>query len=203
MMQVNSLPRANKETKDGYIKAVYYGAQAKSTPIFVPAKEITKIIEKEGSSATLTLKTEEGIVTAMVQDIQYHPVKYFVNHVDFYVLEKGQKAHVKIQLNFIGESPAVKTGGVLVKVMHDLSVEGDPSKLPSSLDVDISSLVNGDSVITAGDIRLPSGVTLYHMLSGEIIASISGATEVTDEVAKVDLSAIEVEKKGKKEEEEA
>lgn len=203
-MQVKTAPRAKKETKkDGFIPAVFYGSQTKSTPIFVDAKEFAKVLASEGSSSSVVLVTAEGNEVAMIQDVQIHPVKSHIIHADFYVLEKGQKVHVKTPFLFVGESPAVKAGGVLVKVMYELSVDGDPSKLPHEFTVDISSLVDSRSVIRVGDIKLPLGVELYHVTENDIVASISVAQEESEVVASVDLSSIEVEKKGKKEEEEA
>lgn len=202
MMQVKTAPRAKKETKkEGFIPAVYYGAHAVSTPIFVNGIEFSKVLTSEGSSSSIVLVTEHGNENVMIKDVQYHPVKGNVIHADFYVLEKGQKVHVKTPLEFAGESAAVKAGGVLVKVMHELSVEGDPTKLPHELIVDLSILVASDSVIHAKDIKLPAGVELYHVNEDDIIASITSQADELGEIATVDLSAIEVEKKGKKEEE--
>lgn len=200
-MQVKTAPRATKETKkEGFIPAVYYGAHAKSTPIFVNTIEFKKVLATEGESSSITLVTEHGNEVAMIQDVQLHPVKGHIIHADFYVLEKGQKVHVKTPIEFIGESQAVKEGGVLVKVLYELSVEGDPSILPHEFTVDISSLTTADSVIHVSDITLPKGVELYHVSGTDIVASISIAEEL-GEIQAVDLSAIEVEKKGKKEEE--
>lgn len=138
----------------------------------------------------------------MIQDVQYHPVKSHVIHADFLVIEKGQKVHVKTPIEFTGESAAVKAGGVLVKVMHELSIEGEPTAIPHEFIVDLSALTDNDSVIHVSDIKLPAGVELYHINPEDVIASISVAQEEV-EIAPVDLSAIEVEKKGKKEDEEA
>lgn len=203
MMSITTAPRAPKETKrEGFIPAVYYGSHSAATSIFVDAKEFAKLLSSEGSSSSVSLVTEHGKETAMIQDVQVHPVKGHIIHADFYVLEKGQKVHVKTPIEFTGESAAVKAGGVLVKVMHELSVEGDPTKLPHEFTVDISALVDTHSVIQVSDIKLPAGVELYHVNATDIVASISVAQEETAEVTPVDLSAIEVEKKGKKEEEE-
>lgn len=198
-MQVKTAPRAPKETiKDGFIPAVFYGSQTKSTPIFVDAKEFAKVLSSEGSSSSVVLVTATGNETAMIQDVQYHPVKSHIIHADFYVLEKGQKVNVKTPIEFIGESPAVKAGGVLVKVMHELSIEGDPTKLPHEITIDISVLTSSTSVIHAKEIKLPAGVELYHVNPEDTVVSISSAVEI-GELVQVDLSSIEVEKKGKKE----
>ena len=201
MMQITTSARAPKETKkDGYTPAVYYGTHMASTPIFVNTIEFTKVLASAGESSSVTLKTEHGDEVAMIQDVQIHPVKGNVIHADFYVLEKGQKVHVKTPIVFVGESPAVKAGGVLVKVMQELSVEGDSAKLPHEFSIDLGLLVDSKSVIHVGDLALPEGVTLYHISPTDVVASISVAEEL-GEIAQVDLSTIEVEAKGKKEEE--
>ena len=87
--------------------------------------------------------------------------------------------------------------------MYELSVEADPSKLPHEFVVDISKLVTSSDVIHVSDIKLPSGVELYHVQPEDVVASISVQEEESvDAPVAVDLSAIEVEKKGKKEDEE-
>lgn len=204
MIQMQTAPRAPKQTiKEGFIPAVYYGAHAKSTPIFINAIEFGKVLSTAGESTTITLVTEHGNETALIQDVYRDPVKNHPRHVDFYVVEKGQKVHVKVPVTFVGESKAVKDGGVLVKVLHELSVEAESANLPHDISVDISTLENKDSVIHVKDITLPKGVTLYHMSEDEIVASIAEAKEMEEApVEAVDLSAIEVEKKGKKESEE-
>lgn len=203
MMQITTMPRQAKETKkDGFIPAVYYGAHQAATSVFVNVIEFTKVLAQAGESSSITLKTEHGDETAMIQDVQFHPVMGQPIHADFYVLEKGQKVHVKTPIVFTGDSQAVKDGGVLVKVMQELSVEGESAKLPSEFTVDLSKLATSTDVITAGDIKLPAGVTLYHISATDVIASISAAEEL-GEIAEVDLSSIEVAKKGKKEEEAA
>lgn len=197
------MPRTPKETKkDGFIPAVYYGSQTASIPVFINAIEFKKVLATAGESSSITLVTGQGTENAMIQDVQMDPVKHMPIHVDFYIVEKGQKVHVKTPIEFVGESQAVKEGGVLVKVMHELSVEGEPSKLPQQFTVDIAALATLESVIKVGDIKLPAGVELYHVTPEDVIASVTAAKEEVEEApAEVDLSSIEVEEKGKKEEE--
>jgi large subunit ribosomal protein L25 len=203
MLELITAPRAPKELKkEGFIPAVFYGAKTPSTPVFIPFIEFKKVFSQSGEMATIALKTEAGVKNVLVQEVQRNPVKNTITHVDFYVVEKGQKVHVAIPLNFVGEAPATKTGGVLVKVAHEIMVEGESQNLPHTIDVDVSVLVSSASVITAKDLSLPKGVVLYHVNEDDVLASISAQSEENlDEVKEVDLSAIEVEKKGKKEEE--
>lgn len=204
-MTLGTTPRAPKETKkEGFMPAVYYGAQMSSTPIFINAIDFKKVLSTAGESSSIVLATEHGNENAMIQDVQFDPVKNTPIHADFYIIEKGQKVHVKTPIEFVGESQAVKEGAVLVKVMHELPVEGEPSKLPQQFEVDLSLLATLESVIKVADIKLPSGVELYHATPEDVIASVTAAKEEVEEApAEADLSSIEVEAKGKKEEEEA
>ena len=93
MLEINTLPRQAKEkTNVGFIPAVYYGAHTPATSIFINAIEFTKVFASAGESSTVTLKTEKGNETVLIQAVQKHPVKSHVIHVDFYVLEKGRVA---------------------------------------------------------------------------------------------------------------
>ena len=98
---------------------------------------------------------------------------------------------------FIGISGAVKDkGGILVKVLREIEIEAKPKDLPHEFTIDISSLVDLTSVITAKDVKLPKDVELVTN-PDEIIASIATAKEEVEEVKTIDMASIEVEKKGK------
>lgn len=202
MLTINFTARTRGENKEGMLKGVYYGAKEKATPIFIGSIAFTKLYREVGQSAVFNLEGEGKKMQAMVQDLSMDPVQYVPNHVDFYVVEKGEKIDAHIPLEFIGISEAVKTlGGQLVKVMHEISVQADAANLPHSLEVDLSKLNSLDSVIKVGDVKLPTGVNLYKVEEDEIVASIATAVE-EDLSAPVegDISNVEVETKGKKEE---
>jgi len=107
-----------------------------------------------------------------------------------------------VPLVFEGVSTAVKSGiGNLVKVLHEIEIEALPADLPHNLSVDISKLETLQNNILVSDIKLPARVVaIAH--DGDIVASVVAQVEEKEEVVVApDLSAIEVEKKGKKEEE--
>lgn len=190
--------------KEGLIPAVYYGKNESSTPIQLKKSDFLKVWKEAGESTVVSIKTPDGVVDALIVDVDFDPIRHEARHVDFYVFEKGHKIEVDIPLEFVGISPAIKDlGGVLVKTMHELKIKADPSKLPHQIEVDISSLVDFNSQIITSDIKLPAGVELVDGAE-EVVATVSAPREEKEEevVAPVDLSQIEVEKKGKKEEEE-
>ncbi|MCK9345025.1 MAG: 50S ribosomal protein L25 [Candidatus Pacebacteria bacterium] len=185
---------------EGFIPAVFYGHNQEATPCVFAANEFVKAWKAAGESTVVVLEMPKGKVNALITEVQVDPVKGMPIHADFYVIEKGHEVTVKVPVEFTGVSEAVKTlGGQLVKVMHDLEVKAQPENLPHSFTVDIAPLVALDSQILAESIVLPKGVTLVTH-GNEVVAAIAVAKEEV-ETPVMDLSAIEVEKKGKKEEE--
>jgi len=180
--------------------AVYYGHKEKSTPILLNLAEFKKIFKEAGESTVVTLNNGEKKLEALIHEVDFDPVKGEPRHADFYILEKGKKVTVSVPVHFEGEAPAVKLGGILVKVMHEIEVEAEPSKLPHAITVDVSTLTEMDSKISIKDVKLPEGVVATDE-EEETVALIAVPKEEVEEEAPVDLSTIEVEKKGKKEEE--
>lgn len=181
----------------GFVPAVFYGHKQPSTSISMKEVDFLKVWKQAGESSVVNL-TGNGIDhEVLIQDVDLNPVTDSVRHVDFYVIEKGKKVKVHVPLEFTGVAPAVKDlGGILVKVLHELEIEAMPKDLPHNLSVDISPLATFEDRIFAKDVVLPSGVTLSSK-PDEVIASVAQAVEEVVEAAPVDLTAIEVEKKGK------
>jgi large subunit ribosomal protein L25 len=154
-MDVNVLRKAGK------LPAVFYGPKEKSTPIVVSTTEFIKAFKKAGESTVVILKEGGNEHETLIHEVDVHPLTGAPRHADFYVIEKGKKVKVNVPLTFEGTSPAVKDlGGILVKVLREIEIEAAPRDLPHELKVDISSLAELTSVITAKEINLPSGLSL-------------------------------------------
>lgn len=187
--------------KEGLFPAVFYGKKEESTPIQVKRADFLKVYKNAGESTVVTIDLGAKKVDALINDVAIDPVSGQPVHADFYVFEKGQKVEIDVPLEFIGVSIAVKElGGILVKSLHEIKIEAEPTNLPQHIEVDIESLKQFGDCVTAGQLKLPSGVTLVENPE-EIVASVAEAKEEVVEETPVDLNAIEVEKKGKTEEE--
>ena len=186
--------------RDGKIPAVFYGSGRESTPIAVDGVEFKKAYGEAGESTIIALKTPTETLDALIHDVALDPVIGNPVHVDFYIVAKDHKLEVDVPLEFTGVAPAEKLGGIVMKIMHELRIEALPAKLPSHITVDLSKLVDMQSNITVGDIKLPDGVKALVALT-ETVAGVSAPQQEEEAAAPMDLSAIEVEKKGKKEDE--
>src|SRR3989338_4674011 len=194
--------KLNVLRKAGRIPAVFYGAGKENTPISISNTEFKKIWRQAGESSAVKVSTGNTDVDVLIHEVQVDPVTSEPIHVDFLAIDMKKKIKVKVLLEFTGVSGAVKSGiGNLVKVLHEIEIEALPADLPHNLAVDISPLETLENQVFVSDIKLPSGVVaITH--GGDVVASIVAQVEEKEEVAPpVDLSAIEVEKKGKKEEE--
>ena len=140
-------------------------------------------------------------VGVLIHEVSVDPVKDELLHVDFYKVEMNKPIRAMIHLVFDGVSPAVKgLGAVLVKVLREIEIEALPKNLPHEIKVDISKLTELGSQITVDDIEIPEGVKV--ILKKEEVVAIAEAPkeEKAEEVATMTIADIEVEKKGKKEE---
>jgi len=186
--------------KTGKIPAVFYGKKEASTPISIPKIDFLKVWEEAGESSVVTLNTSEGEKESFIHDVDLDPVTGNPRHADFYVFEKGHKVEVALPIEFTGVSPAVKDlGGTLVKVLHEIKVEAMPKDLPHNLTIDIGSLTQFGDQILAKDIQLSSGLELKENPEEVVVTVAAPREEKEEEAAPIDLSAIEVEKKGKEE----
>ena len=184
--------------KGGEIPAVFYGMGKVNTSITISTVEFKKVWREAGESSAVSIKMPEGNVDVLIHDVQVNPVTDEPIHVDFLVIDMKKKIQVNVPLVFEGISGAVKSGlGNLVKVLHEVEIEALPSDLPHELIVDISPLQGLENQIFVSDIKLPTGVVV--ITDGtEVVASIVAQVEEKEESTPIDLSAIEVEKKGKK-----
>ncbi len=188
--------------KGGKIPAVFYGAGKESTPISVSLIDFKKVWKEAGESTLVALDFDGEKINTLIHEMVLDPVAHTPSHIDFIVIDMKKKTRVHVPIEFSGEAPAVKNGlGTLAKTLHEIEVEALPSDLPHTIVVDISTLTELDSQIHVSDIKAPTDV-LFITEGDEVVASISAIKEEKEEVAPVDLAtAVEVEKKGKKEEE--
>ncbi|OGF62093.1 hypothetical protein A2926_03365 [Candidatus Giovannonibacteria bacterium RIFCSPLOWO2_01_FULL_44_40] len=144
----------------GFLPAVVYGGGKDAEPIAVKEVDFMKLWKSVGESTVVELDIGDKKKNVLIHEVDLDPIKDKPIHVDFYAVDMTKKIHVDVALEFIGESEAVKTGGILVKVLHSLKVEALPKDLPHSMAVDISALKNIGDAILIKDINIPANVVV-------------------------------------------
>ncbi len=184
----------------GQLPTVMYGRKAETTPLFVKTLEFKKIFDAAGESSVIALAGLSGENNVLIHDVAFHPVTGEPIHADFYVVEKDVAIEVAVPLEFVDVSPAVKElGGALIKVLHELKIEALPQNLPTKITVKLATLTTLESQILVRDLILPPKVKVLNEPE-EVVAAVTVVKEEpVEETAPVDLSAIEVEKRGKEE----
>ncbi len=188
--------KLHKLRQEGGLPAVVYGPKEGTTALTLNSKEFDKAFKEAGESSVLILSGVGEDKEVLVHDVAFNVVRGNIDHVDFYAIEKGKEVTVKIPLMFTGEAPAVKLGGSLTKALHEVEVTCQPAKLPHEITVDISSLATFEDQIKVKDLQVPAGVKIDNDPE-ETVALVTEAKEEPVEPVSVDMSAIEVEKKGK------
>lgn len=141
------------------LPGVLYGHHREPQPLVLDGRDFDRLIEHYAAETTVVELTVDGqSVRTLIREIQRHPFKRQVLHVDFQALVAGEKVTVDIPIVLVGIPEGVRlTGGTLDQVMRELTVEVDPSDIPNHVDVDVSALNVGDS-LHVSDISLPPGV---------------------------------------------
>lgn len=184
----------------GMVPAVVYGPKQEPISIVVEKVLFTKTLEEAGESTILTLVGLDEELEVLIHDVAFNPGKGGVDHADFYAIERGKELTTNVALEFIGEAPATKLGAVLNKALHEVEVTCRPSDLPSHIDVDVTGMMDVEAYIAVKDLVVPAGVKIQNDPELMVVTITAAREEEPETVEAVDMGAVEVEKKGKKEE---
>jgi len=163
--------KVNRLREQGKIPAVLYGHKIKSVSLVLDYVVFEKVFKQAGESTLIDLVVDDKEpVKVLVQDYQLNPTTNQFIHVDFHRIKMDEKLHTEIELEFVGEPPAVKElNGVLVTSLDKLEVECLPQHLVHKIKVDISTLETLDSAIHISDIKIPEGITILNVPEDVVI----------------------------------
>jgi large subunit ribosomal protein L25 len=194
------------------IPAILYGSGKEPVGITLEQKDVQHVLPDENFySQVLQLSVEGNKEDVLLRDLQHHPYKQNVMHMDFIRVDADKVVHVHIPLHFIGDdvAPGVKTeGGAVSHMLMEVEVECLPKDIPQFIEVDLSEMHLGD-IIHLSDLKLSEGVELLALKHGEeydtAVANIHirKTVEEPEEKAAVEGEAAEgeAEEKGKGKEE--
>jgi large subunit ribosomal protein L25 len=144
----------------GKIPGVIYGHGHDPLPIAVDGRSLRAALTTgAGLNALLALQVGDETLLTLAREIQRHPVRSTVTHVDFLIVRRDEVVQAEVPINLVGESRRVgQADGFIEQLLTSLTVHATPSDIPSHVEVDISEMDIGDT-IRVSDIALPSGVT--------------------------------------------
>jgi len=156
---------------EGKIPGVVYGHGTEPVPVAVGARDFRVAMSGEaGLNTLLSLDLDGNSLLTLARDIQHHPVKNVVTHVDFLIVRRDEVIAAEVTINLVGEAVEVQHGdGVVDQQLFTLAVKAKPADIPPSLDLDISELTIGGS-LHVSDITVPRGVEIETDLEATVVA---------------------------------
>jgi len=169
----------------GLVPAIVYGADHEPEMISLMHNELARHLEREAFySQVLDLKLEGKTEKVVVKDLQRHPAKPFVLHVDFQRISAEEKIRMTIPLHFLNESSSkgVKSGGMVSHNLTEIEVVCLPKDLPQYIEIDVAEMNIGD-ILQLSQIPLPEGVALAHVPDHDVPVVIVHSEQVHEELA--------------------
>ncbi|SMN12080.1 LSU ribosomal protein L25p [uncultured Candidatus Thioglobus sp.] len=154
------------------VPAIIYGAGKEPSAITLNVHEITHLLENEETfTSVLDLVVDSKNEPVIIKDLQRHPAKNTITHVDFLRIDMNKEIVTSVPLHFIGsdENEALRLGALLNQFVTAIEVSCLPANLPNAIEVDISNLELGAHISLTG-ITLPTGVVIIALTHGDIEA---------------------------------
>lgn len=202
---------ARKTRAQGLVPAVIYGHGEENRLLTVDGHELSLLFSRvhvENTLIELEIEGEKKPVRTLVREVQRHPHRGDVLHVDFFQIHKGEKVTVQVPISLVGAAAGVKAGGLLQHARDELEVRCLADAIPDTIDVDVSALEIGENLHVRdlppieGIEILTDPVRTVCSVQPPIVAAVEEAEEVVEEELE-EIAEPEVISRGKPEEEEA
>jgi large subunit ribosomal protein L25 len=135
---------SRKLRRNNQIPGILYGAEEDTICLSIDKRELNKLLSEAHS--LINLKYNGKQQTTVIKDIQYHPVKGDILHIDLQRVKAGQEIHISVPLKFIGVAAGIKEGGIFQELKSQVDIVCLPKNLPNELEIDVSSLEIGSAI---------------------------------------------------------
>jgi large subunit ribosomal protein L25 len=192
---------ARKLRAAGRVPGIVYGHGREPQSLSVVARDLDKLLSSIAVSSTVVELGLGGATTkTLIREIQRHPFKKMIMHIDFQELVAGEKVTVDLPLVFVGIPEGVRLSGALLEqILHKIEVLVDPAHIPNHVDVDVSHLAMGHS-LHVRDLKLPAGVEVLSDEDATICAVIAPRAAVEAAAAEGAVAEPELIRKAKEDE---
>ncbi|WP_082806123.1 50S ribosomal protein L25/general stress protein Ctc [Marichromatium gracile] len=175
----------------GEVPAIVYGGHQEPQMITLAHNELLKHLEHEAFySHVLTLQVGDETSSVVLKDLQRHPAKPFILHVDFQRVTQGEKLRMSVPLHFLNEEGCVgvKAGGLVSRSLTEVEVSCLPQDLPEYIEIDMVAMEVG-AILHLSELQLPAGVELAHAAGDEVVVAIQAPRGGADEESEGEDSA--------------
>lgn len=183
--------------KNGLIPAELYGHGIKNEHISVTLKDFRKVFRAAGETSIIDLVVEGKKHPVFIHDVMQDPITDEVISIDFYRVRMDEKLKIKVPLSFVGEAPGVKEkGGILVKSLSEIEVEGLPADIPHNIEVNVATLADIGSSFHVSELLVPAGIKVLakpEFVIATITARMTEEQEAALAAQGADVSAIKTE----------
>lgn len=191
--------------RQGMVPAVIYGKDLEPVSVAVDAHDLYVALHTEaGVNALINLETEGGEPhLTMAREVQRHPVRGEITHVDFVTISLTEKTQVEVAIELTGESAGVREGGIIETIRNIINVSALPTDIPQSIVVDISELAIGDT-LRISDLPAIEGVEYLGDADDPVVTVVTpAAVEVEEEIEEEGAEELEEGEAAEEETEEA
>jgi len=160
--------------KQGFIPGVLYGKGKGSYAIFVPERDLRRVLTGAGGLHAILDVVLEGQATthaSILKDYQQDPIRGHISHIDLQEVRLDQPIQASVTIQLVGEPAGVKEGGVLSQVQREINVEALPMEIPEHIDLDVAGMAIGDTLRLA-DLAPVEGVTYLDDPEETVLASV-------------------------------
>jgi large subunit ribosomal protein L25 len=167
---------------EGKIPGVVYGHGADPIPVAVGARDFQVALSGEaGLNTLLSLEVGDTNYLTLARDIQHHPYKNVVTHIDFLIVRRDEVISAEVPINLTGEAIEVQHGdGIVDQQLFTVHIKAKPADIPPSVDIDISDLTIGGS-LHVSDIAFPPGIELETDVEATVVAGQPPRVQVSAE----------------------
>jgi large subunit ribosomal protein L25 len=166
---------ARRLRKQGFIPGVLYGKGKESHAIYVPERELRRVLTGAGGLHAIldvVLEGQSATHASILKDYQQDPIRGHISHIDLHEVRLDQPIQASVTVQLVGEPAGAKEGGVLSQVQREINVEALPMEIPEHVDLDVSGMAIGDTLRLA-DLAPIEGVTYLDNPEETVLATVT------------------------------
>jgi large subunit ribosomal protein L25 len=173
---------ARRLRASGRVPAVLYGHGTRPQHLSVDARQFGQALRTDaGVNVLISLEVGRDQHLTLAKEIQRHPVRGHLLHVDFIQVRRGEKVHVQVPVHLVGEAPGAREGGILDQDLYQVNVEAEVTAVPEAVEADVSGLGIGD-VLRVADLKAPGGAEILDDPEASVVSVVAPTVEAEPEV---------------------